>query len=124
MPLVATVQAYGTCCTAVLLFQRCLLTMQVRVLRDKTPQEAAQQVQRWRPNLLYLCSGAGPGATLPPLRLSPSSASAAVASSNGDVGKHAAAVPSVAAGNGKASVLCVRLTAGDASQGGERGATR
>ena len=124
MPLVATVQAYGTRCTAALLSQRWLLTMQVRTLRGKTPQENAEQVQRWRPNLLYLCSGAGPGATLPPLRPSSSSASAALASSNGDVGAHAAAVPSVAAGHGKTPVLGVRLTGGDASDGGERRATQ
>lgn len=42
---------------------------QVRVLRDKAPAELAAQLASWRPNLLYLCAGAGPGGTLLPLRL-------------------------------------------------------
>ena len=44
---------------------------QVRILRDKAPAELAAQLASWRPNLLYLCAGAGPGGTLLPLRLGP-----------------------------------------------------
>ena len=44
---------------------------QVRVLRNKAPPELASQLASWRPNLLYLCAGAGPGGTLLPLQLGP-----------------------------------------------------
>ena len=43
----------------------------MRVLRDKAPAELAAQLASWRPNLLYLCPGAGPDGTLLPLRLGP-----------------------------------------------------
>lgn len=84
---------------------------QVRMLRNKAPAELAAELASWRPNLLYVCAGAGPGGTLLALRLGPAGQPGGMPSGAGaDAAAASEAAPSAlkeeaaASGNGVAPV--------------------